>query len=121
MFRVPNNWNHFLADHIIHFRVLPLGPDRTALRTTWLVHEDAVEGVDYDVDRLTAVWRATNGQDSRLCEVNQLGVASRAYRPGPYAPSEFLLRHFTGWYAGKLEAACGRASERGMAGRAAAE
>lgn len=121
MFRVPNNWNHFLADHIIHFRVLPLGPDRTALRTTWLVHEDAVEGVDYDVDRLTAVWRATNGQDSRLCEVNQLGVASRAYQPGPYAPSEFLLRHFTGWYAGKLEAACSRGSERGMAGRAAAE
>jgi len=102
MFRVPNNWNHFLADHIIHFRVLPLGPDRTALRTTWLVHEDAVEGVDYDVDRLVAVWRATNDQDSRLCAVNQLGVASRAYQPGPYAPSEFLLRHFSEWYAGKL-------------------
>ncbi len=107
MFRVPNNWNHFLADHIIHFRVLPLGPDRTALRTTWLVHEDAVEGVDYDVERLTAVWDATNEQDSRLCTVNQLGVGSRAYRPGPYAPSEFLLRNFTDWYAGKLAARYG--------------
>lgn len=102
MFRVPNNWNHFLADHIIHFRVLPLGPDRTALRTTWLVHEDAVEGIDYDVERLTAVWRATNAQDTRLCEVNQLGVASRAYQPGPLAPSEFMLRHFADWYTGTL-------------------
>lgn len=119
MFRVPNNWNHFLADHIIHFRILPLGPHRTALRTTWLVHEDAVEGVDYDVDRLTAVWRATNGQDSRLCEVNQLGVASRAYRPGPYAPSEFLLHQFSDWYVGKLEAAYVPAAQGGRAMQAA--
>ncbi len=106
MFRVPNNWNHFMADHIIHFRVLPLSPDRTELRTTWLVHEDAVEGIDYDVERLTAVWRATNAQDTRLCEVNQLGVASRAYTPGPLAPSEFMLRHFAEWYVGKLRLAC---------------
>lgn len=105
MFRVPNNWNHFVADHIIHFRVLPLAADRTELRTTWLVHEDAVEGVDYDVERLSAVWRATNAQDTRLCEVNQLGVASSAYQPGPLAPSEFMLRHFADWYTGKLRQA----------------
>src|SRR5262249_27427931 len=60
MFRVPNNWNHFLADHILHFRVIPLSANTTAVRTTWLVHEDAVEGVDYDIKRLTEVWTATN-------------------------------------------------------------
>ncbi len=53
------------------------------------------------------MWDATNEQDSRLCTVNQLGVGSRAYRPGPYAPSEFLLRNFTDWYAGKLAARYG--------------
>jgi Rieske 2Fe-2S family protein len=102
MFRVPNNWNHFLADHIIHFRVLPLSENRTALKTTWLVHEDAVEGVDYDVETLTGVWRATNAQDATLVANNQLGVSSRGYRPGPYAPSEFMLRNFTDWYAQKV-------------------
>ncbi|MEI4557874.1 SRPBCC family protein, partial [Klebsiella pneumoniae] len=81
----PNNWNHFLADHIIHFRVLPLSAGRTAVRTTWLVHEDAVEGVDYDVERLTRVWIATNDQDARLAQINHEGIASMAYRPGPYA------------------------------------
>jgi Rieske 2Fe-2S family protein len=25
-----------------------------------------------------------------------------AYEPGPYAPSEFMLKDFTDWYAGKL-------------------
>ncbi|QGZ66704.1 aromatic ring-hydroxylating oxygenase subunit alpha [Paraburkholderia acidisoli] len=104
MFRVPNNWNHFLADHILHFRVLPLAPNRTALTTTWLVHEDAVEGVDYDIETLTAVWRATNAQDAALVAHNQAGVSSRGYRPGTYAPAEFMLNHFTDWYAAKLRA-----------------
>ncbi|HEX7390841.1 MAG TPA: aromatic ring-hydroxylating dioxygenase subunit alpha [Acidiphilium sp.] len=115
MFRVPNNWNHFLSDVIIHFRVLPLSVDRTELRTTWLVHEDAVEGVDYDVERLTEVWKATNEQDGRLASVNHSGIRSRAYRPGPYAPSEFMLTHFTDWYAGKLATQYGAPKHLGVA------
>lgn len=104
MFRAPNTWNHFLSDHIIHFRVLPLSVDRTALRTTWLVHEDAVEGVDYDLEALTSVWTATNRQDADLAALNHRGIRSKAYRPGPYAPSEFMLTQFTDWYAGKIAA-----------------
>jgi len=104
MFRAPNNWNHFLSDHILHFRLLPLSVNRTALRTTWLVHEDAVEGVDYDVARLTEVWKATNDQDRILAENNHCGVQSRAYAPGPYAPSEFMLNDFTDWYVAKMKA-----------------
>lgn len=103
MFRVPNNWNHFLADHILQFRVLPLSAGRTEVRTTWLVHEDAVEGVDYDIKRLTEVWIATNEQDRQLAENNHKGILSRAYKPGPYAPSEFLLNNFIEWYSGKME------------------
>ncbi|MFT3688262.1 aromatic ring-hydroxylating oxygenase subunit alpha [Paenirhodobacter sp.] len=102
MFRVPGNWNHFLSDHIIHFRVLPLSANRTAVKTTWLVHEDAVEGVDYDVRRLTEVWIATNDEDRILAENNHRGILSKAYRPGPYAPSEFMLTNFADWYAGKM-------------------
>lgn len=115
MFRAPNNWNHFLSDHIIHFRVLPLGPDKTAVKTTWLVHEDAVEGIDYDIERLTEVWIATNAQDAELAAVNHVGIRSMAYRPGPYAPSEFMLTHFTNWYAGKMEAFVGAPSPMRMA------
>ena len=44
-------------------------PSKTLLRTTWLVAKDAVEGVDYDLDNLTKVWRATNEQDSHLREL----------------------------------------------------
>ena len=43
-----------------------------------------------------------------LAENNHRGIRSKAYRPGPYAPSEFMLTHFTEWYAGKMAAFYGR-------------
>jgi Rieske 2Fe-2S family protein len=102
MFRAPNNWNHFLSDHIVHFRVLPLSANRSVVRTSWLVHEEAVEGVDYELERLTEVWRATNDQDRRLVETNYRGILSRAYSPGPHAPAEFMVDDFIEWYAAKM-------------------
>jgi Rieske 2Fe-2S family protein len=63
--------------------------------------------VDYDVKRLTEVWTATNAQDAELAALNHRGVQSKAYQPGPYAPSEFMLTHFTDWYAGKMAAYVG--------------
>jgi len=103
MFHVPNNWNHFLSDHIIHFRVLPRGPMETEVRTTWLVHEDAIEGWDYDVQRLAEVWQITNQQDQVLAEQNFLGVQSDAYEPGPYSPTgEFMILDFNRWYTSTM-------------------
>lgn len=100
----PNSWFHFVSDHIITFSVLPLAADRSLLRTTWLVHSDAVEGRDYDVDSLTQVWRATNDQDRTLVARTQLGVSSPAYVPGPYSPAEGQVEAFVNWYIGRLRA-----------------
>ena len=104
MFRPPNSWNHYLADHIINFRVIPLSPNETAVQTIWLVHEDAEEGVDYDVERLTKVWIKTNDQDRRLVEMNQEAIASSAYEPGPQSEEEFLVADFQDWYFAELAA-----------------
>ncbi|HEY1725092.1 MAG TPA: SRPBCC family protein [Steroidobacteraceae bacterium] len=102
----PNSWHHFMSDHIVSFSVLPLGPERTLLRTRWLVHQDAVEGVDYDLKRLTEVWAATNDQDSALVENAQQGIASSAYQPGPYSPfAEGLVDRFCHWYLSRLSEA----------------
>jgi Rieske 2Fe-2S family protein len=68
------------------------------------VHQDAVEGVDYDLGRLTEVWNATNDQDRALAENNQRGVNSIAYVPGPYSPlAEQLVLRFTDWYCAAVE------------------
>ncbi len=99
----PNSWHHFMSDHAITFCVLPLGPDRTLLRTTWLVHKDAVEGVDYDPANLLGVWEATNRQDAALVEMAQIGIRSPAYEPGPYSPhTEGLVEQFCEWYVDRM-------------------
>jgi Rieske 2Fe-2S family protein len=81
------------------FAAFPISPDETVVVSKWLVHEDAREGVDYDIDSLTALWTATNLQDRDLVENNQRGVNSPGYRPGPYSrEAESLAARFVDWY-----------------------
>jgi Rieske 2Fe-2S family protein len=104
LFHFPTTWNHVMADHATTFRLLPLSPTTTQLTTKWLVHKDAVEGVDYDIKRLTEVWMATNEEDRRVCQENQIGVNSPAYSPAPYSPiHEAGVTQFVDWYASHLE------------------
>ena len=99
----PNSWHHFMSDHVVTFTAIPLDAGRTLVRTKWLVHKDAVEGVDYNVEDLTSVWRATNQQDSDLVGLCQLGATSVAYEPGPYSPNtETLVEKFINWYVGRM-------------------
>ncbi|SEL88640.1 aromatic ring-hydroxylating oxygenase subunit alpha [Halomonas daqiaonensis] len=100
---LPNSWNHFLGDHAIVFRVLPLGPERTLVTTKWLVHKEATEEVDYQPDEIRKVWDATNDQDRRLVEENQRGINSVAYQPGPYSrTAEFGVIDFIDWYRERM-------------------
>ena len=98
-FHYPNTWNHFLADHAIVFRILPISPMETQVTTFWLVPQDAVEGVDYDVNNLTEVWLNTNDEDRLVVEENQKGIRSPAYEPGPYSTiQEEGVIQFVDWY-----------------------
>ena len=101
----PNSWHHFCCDHVVTFSLTPLAADKTLLRTSWLVHEDAVEGVDYDPQNLSAVWRATNRQDGYLSALNHQGIRTDGYRQGPYAPEEKLVENFKGFYVERATAA----------------
>jgi Rieske 2Fe-2S family protein len=100
---LPHAWNHCMGDHVIVFTVWPISAQETMVSTKWLVHKDAVEGVDYDVARLREVWDATNDQDRRLAEENQRGINSIAYQPGPYSKTyEFGVVNFIDWYSARL-------------------
>ena len=100
LFHYPTTWNHFLGDHTISFRVLPLSATETMVTTKWLVHKDAVEGVDYDLEDLTHVWNETNDQDRRIVEENAFGIRSPAYEPGPYSmEDEGGVMQFVNWYS----------------------
>ncbi len=100
LFHYPATWNHMLGDHAISFRVLPISAEETAVTTTWLVHKDAVEGVDYNLDELTHVWNMTNDQDRSIVEENAFGIRSPAYQPGPYSVEhEGGVMQFVEWYS----------------------
>ena len=62
-----------------------------------------MEGVDYDLADLTAVWMATNDEDRQVVEENQKGILSPAYEPGPYSTiQEEGVIQFVDWYCGTM-------------------
>ncbi|HLW94342.1 MAG TPA: aromatic ring-hydroxylating dioxygenase subunit alpha [Solirubrobacteraceae bacterium] len=107
---VPNFWCHASADHAVLTQLAPRSPHETAIRVRWLVDRDAVEGVDYELERLLPFWQLTSEQDWDLCERNHAGVRSPAFVPGPYAPSrEYNVAAFDDWYVRRMFAANERA------------
>lgn len=94
----PNAWIHFTSDHIATNWVLPIDADTCTLYSSWIVHEDAVEGEDYDIEHLTDVWRVTNAEDVALCNSMTAGAKSSYYQPGPFAADEQFCIQFADWY-----------------------
>ena len=86
-------------DHAVTYSWLPITPTTCEFRSTWLVHQDAVDGVDYNLQKVVEFGDLLNSQDARVCEIAQLGIGSSAYRPGPYHPIfEAPLRGFNRIY-----------------------
>jgi phenylpropionate dioxygenase-like ring-hydroxylating dioxygenase large terminal subunit len=85
-------------DHGVIYRFIARTPTTSEMEVVWLVRGDAREGVDYDPARLTWLWTVTSEADKRIIEENQLGVRSRYYEPGPYAPMEYNTRRYIAWY-----------------------
>ena len=77
----------FVADYGVVQEMRPVAIDRVDFVTHWFVHEDAVEGRDYDVEQLIALWDVTNRQDWELCDRVQAGIQSRRFVPGPSSPT----------------------------------
>ena len=96
---LPNFWLHASCDHAVVTRMLPAGLHKTRMRSTWLVHEDAREGADYELDRLLPFWHTTNEQDWEICKWQQKGVDSIGFEPGPLSQrKEYNVDAFIRWY-----------------------
>jgi phenylpropionate dioxygenase-like ring-hydroxylating dioxygenase large terminal subunit len=99
----PNFWMDAVSDYMWTMRLTALSPSQTAIDLSWLVDKNAVEGVDYNLDRLTEFWKITGEQDWELCENNFKGIESSHYQPGPYAPVEYDVVRFVDWYMANLQ------------------
>ena len=89
-------------DHGVIYRFVPTGVDTCEMEIIWLVAGYAVEGRDYDLDRLTWLWRVTSDEDKAIIESTGAGVRSHYYTPGPIAPMEAQTQRYINWYLGEI-------------------
>ncbi len=100
--RILSTWIIACADHVVIVRLTPLDAHVTEMDVTWLVRNSAVEAIDYDAQRLAWLWRANVERALKLATDHQLGVNSRHYRPGPFAPDEQVLDEWVTWYLSRF-------------------
>ena len=91
---LPNLLLSLHPDYVMTHALWPRGAGRTEIVCEWLFHPDAMAAADFDPEDVVAFWDLTNRQDWHVCEQMQLGLGSRAYRPGPYSHREDLLPAF---------------------------
>lgn len=92
-------------DHGVIYRFVPTGLDSCQMELIWLVDGDAQEGRDYDLDRLTWMWKVTSDEDKAIIESTAHGVRSQFYTPGPIAPMEAQTQRFISWYLNEVSRA----------------
>ena len=75
---LPNFWNHSSCDHSVSTRLLPAGPQLTAIRVcgSWTNMPSKAA----TTTSLLALWRTTE-QDWTICENQQRGINSSAISP----------------------------------------
>ena len=81
-------------DYVMTQTLWPRACDRTEIVSEWLFHPDQISRPDFTMDDVITFWDETNRQDWHVSELSQLGIASRAYSPGPYSDREDLLYQF---------------------------
>ncbi len=91
---LPNLLLSLHPDYVMTHTLWPRGVGRTEIVCEWLFHPETIAADDFDPEDAVAFWDMTNRQDWHVCEQMQLGLGSRAYRPGPYSHREDLLPEF---------------------------
>jgi len=78
-------------DYVLTHQIQRRAPDRTRIVCEWLFHPSAISAPGFDPSGAVEFWHMTNQQDWQVSELSQRGVASRAYRPGPYSGLESMI------------------------------
>lgn len=94
----PNLLLSLHPDYVMVHQIQPTAPGRSLVRCDWFFHPDAFVRDDFHPQDAIEFWDVTNKQDWHVCELSQLGIASRAYRPGPYSPRESIPAAWDRYY-----------------------
>ena len=81
-------------DYMMVHTLWPKAVDRTEIVCEWHFHPDEMAKPGFEGDDAVDFWDQANREDWGISELSQLGIASRAYTPGPYSRREELLHAF---------------------------
>lgn len=98
-----NFWCHANADYAHTVRITPVSPTKTIVRGYWLVDAAAVEGRDYDPEKIAAFHHQVMTEDWEICRRQWIGVTSPGFEPGPYSPvKEQNVDRYVRWYVQQM-------------------
>lgn len=93
----PNLFLSLHPDYMLTHTLWPRACDRTEIVCEWHFHPDEMARPGFDPSDAIEFWDITNREDWGISAKSQLGIKSRAYRPGPYSEREALLHAFDEW------------------------
>ncbi len=99
----PNMLLSLHPEYVMVHQLWPQSPERTLTVCDWLFHPDAFDRKDFNPQDAIEFWNMTNKQDWHVCELSQQGIASRAYKPGPYSSREKIPAAWDGYYLRSME------------------
>lgn len=86
----PNMLLSMHPDYVMVHQLWPQAPNRTLILCDWFFNPRAFEQSNFNPEDAIEFWDMTNKQDWHVCELSQEGIASRAYKPGPYSSRESI-------------------------------
>jgi Rieske 2Fe-2S family protein len=98
----PNTLLSLHPDYVMVHQLWPQSPERTLILCDWFFHPEAFKRGDFDPDDAIEFWDMVNRQDWHVCELSQQGIASRAYKPGPYSARESIPAAWDRYYLCQL-------------------
>ena len=90
----------FIAAHVDYMRtvrILPLGPEETAISVEWLFLPETLEDPDFDMSNIVDFAVLVMEQDATASELNQQGMHSEKYEHGVLMPEEHYVKAFHDW------------------------
>jgi len=90
----PNFLLSLHPDYMMTHTLWPRGVNRTEVVCEWHFHPAEMAKPNFEANDAIDFWDLTNREDWGISTLSQLGIQSRAYKPGPYSPRESLLHAF---------------------------
>jgi glycine betaine catabolism A len=90
----PNLFLSLHPDYVMSHTLWPRAVNRTEVICEWHFDRDEMAKPGFMADDAVEFWDITNREDWRISELSQLGIQSRAYKPGPYSRGESLPHAF---------------------------